>query len=480
MICISVTPESRKLAKVDVLNASRHGDLIELCLDKLLKQPDIGDIISGFDKPILISCRRRRDGGHWEGSEEDRLQLLRSAIIANPAYIELELDIADQVPRFGDVKRVVSINSISEPLGKVDAIFEQAAQAKADVVKFTWPTRTLDEAWPLLAAVSQKRELPVVGMGLGDSSVTFSLLGRKFGSPWVYAALEKGMEAHEGQKTVWELRESYSWQDVSRSTRFVGIVGMGTAEVAAIRVMNEALRKLKADVRCLPLRIGKLKHVDKMLATLKIRGIIVSPEEVESVYPLIQHHHRTVEETRFADLLLCRDGSWHGHNTLRKAVVGAIQASGKDLAKRRVLVIGSSPLGRSVMPVLQEAGAAISFATPDDTAAQEMAEEFDGSFVSWSAMYDTVTEFVVFTDDQIPITHEQSRGLNPSLLREHTTVIDISRFPEASPLVEEARARGCTLIEPSDVYVQLLTTQFKAITGRDLPAEAFRDALAGE
>ena len=94
MICISVTPESRRLAKADILNASRQGDLIELCLDKLIKQPDIGEMIAGFDKPILISCRRQQDGGQWDGSEEDRLQLLRSAIVASPAYIELELGIA--------------------------------------------------------------------------------------------------------------------------------------------------------------------------------------------------------------------------------------------------------------------------------------------------------------------------------------------------------------------------------------------------
>ena len=33
MICISVTPQSRRFAKADLLNASRQCDLIELCLD---------------------------------------------------------------------------------------------------------------------------------------------------------------------------------------------------------------------------------------------------------------------------------------------------------------------------------------------------------------------------------------------------------------------------------------------------------------
>ena len=107
MICISVTPVSRKLAKVDILNASRYCDLVEVCLDHLVKEPDVGDLISGFDKPILVSCRRQQDGGQYHGSEEQRLAPLRQAIVAGPEYIELELDTAAGIPRFGETKRVV-------------------------------------------------------------------------------------------------------------------------------------------------------------------------------------------------------------------------------------------------------------------------------------------------------------------------------------------------------------------------------------
>ena len=77
------------------------------------------------------------------------------------------------------------------------------------VGKFTCPTPDLDSAWPLLAAVAKKRELPVVGMGLGRGGITFSLLGRKVGSPWIYATLEKGMEDDQGQGTILELNEFY-------------------------------------------------------------------------------------------------------------------------------------------------------------------------------------------------------------------------------------------------------------------------------
>ncbi|MDP1798225.1 MAG: type I 3-dehydroquinate dehydratase, partial [Planctomycetaceae bacterium] len=137
MICISVTPESRQLAKVDIFNAANQCDLVELCLDRLIKEPDVKDLLEGAKKPILVSCRRREEGGQFDGTEDERLMLLRQAILANPAYIEMDLDTARKIPRFGKVQRVISHTSLDRPLGTVDDIFDEAVAAKADVIKFT-------------------------------------------------------------------------------------------------------------------------------------------------------------------------------------------------------------------------------------------------------------------------------------------------------------------------------------------------------
>src|SRR5262245_57212367 len=102
MICITVAPQSRTLAKADLLNASRMGDIVELCLDSFVKDPDVKDLIEGIPKPILVSCRRPQDGGEWRGTEEERLMMLRQAIVAGPAYVELDLDIAGRIPRYGN------------------------------------------------------------------------------------------------------------------------------------------------------------------------------------------------------------------------------------------------------------------------------------------------------------------------------------------------------------------------------------------
>ncbi len=105
MICITVAPTSRTLAKVDILNAMRYADVVELALDHLVKEPDIKDLIEGWDKPIIVSCRRKQDGGQWDGSETDRMTLLRQAIVS----IRSELAAPDEAGSdYADIRQRLS------------------------------------------------------------------------------------------------------------------------------------------------------------------------------------------------------------------------------------------------------------------------------------------------------------------------------------------------------------------------------------
>src|SRR5262245_2837078 len=110
MICVTIAQESRTLARADMLNAVRLGaDLVEIRLDRFEKDPQLAELfVAKRDKPILVSCRRPQDGGAWHGTEEERLMLLRQAVIGKADYVEIELDAADQIRPFPGAKRVIS------------------------------------------------------------------------------------------------------------------------------------------------------------------------------------------------------------------------------------------------------------------------------------------------------------------------------------------------------------------------------------
>src|SRR5207244_5282931 len=108
MICISINQESRRMALVDMLNAAKQCDLLEVRLDRFGKAPELGELLSHKPRPVIMSCRRPQDGGHWDGSEDERLAILRQCIISKAGYVEIELDVADQVRRFPPSQRVIA------------------------------------------------------------------------------------------------------------------------------------------------------------------------------------------------------------------------------------------------------------------------------------------------------------------------------------------------------------------------------------
>jgi len=485
MICISVVPESRQLAKVDIFNAANQADLVEVCLDRLIKEPEIPDLLQGARKPILLSCRRQSDGGLWCGSEDERLMMLRQAIVAGPDWIELEVDVADKVPRFGKTKRLISFTRLDKPLGNLESVFERAAACKADAVKFTGPTPTLDAAWPLLAAVTKKREIPVVGMGIGRPGLTFALLGRKFGSPWIYAALEKGMESYDGQATVGELDSVYRWREINGQTRFVAVAGFGETETSTVRILNTGFAKLGLNVRCLPMELDKLDNFGQMFDVLKINALLPGKRLGGQILSVAKDVEESVKASQFTDLLIRpANQGWQAFNSLWRGALkaleetlGKVNPEDRPLDRRNILMIGASPTARALAYGIQRRKAIMSVTASDDERAQLLAQMFDFRFVPNSNLYTTLCDVIILTETSID-KGRLKQEINPALFRPGMTVMDVTNLPHETPFIDEGRLRGCKVVEPAKVYADQLGTQFKAITGQELPAGTIEEALA--
>src|SRR5262249_9765246 len=153
-------------------------------------------------------------------------------------------DIADQIRRFPPAKRVISYTNLSETPTDIAGIYAEAQEQQPDVIKLTTLARTPEEAWPLLQILVRPK-VPTVVVGLGKPGTMLSVFGRKVGAPWIYAALEKGMEAYPGQPTVRDLNEIYHYPAIGRSTRLIGVTGFGRRELVTVALLNAALAHLE-------------------------------------------------------------------------------------------------------------------------------------------------------------------------------------------------------------------------------------------
>src|SRR5256885_1122853 len=136
VICAVIGRSRHKMMQIEIQEAAKRGArLIELRLDFLARTPDFKRLLADKPCPMIATFRRTQDGGRFVGSEDQRRMLLRQAIVAGFDWVDLESDIAGIIPRFGKVKRIVSLHDMHEVPANLEEIYQEMCGHDADVVK---------------------------------------------------------------------------------------------------------------------------------------------------------------------------------------------------------------------------------------------------------------------------------------------------------------------------------------------------------
>jgi 3-dehydroquinate dehydratase/shikimate dehydrogenase len=478
MICISIAQESRRMALADMLNAAPQCDLLDVRLDRFAKGPDVGELLAHKPKPIILSCRRRQDGGEWDGAEDERLAILRQCIVSKADYVEIELDVADQVRAFPPAQRVISYTNFRETPKNIADIYAEAQTKHPDVIKLVTLARTPEEAWPLLQILT-KPAVPTVVVGVGKPGVMLSVLGKKIGSPWTYAALEKGMETYPGQPTVRELNEVYHYPAIGRGTRLIGVTGFGPREYVTLALVNAVLAHHGLPTRCLPLGVGSVPLFRKVMDTVRLGGVIVDAAHQANFVGIATELEDAAREAQAVDLLVPEGKGWRGRNTLGQAALDALEAglraksrSDRPLQGRMVMVLGANSTARAVARGIQKNGGLLTLASHQREAVTQLAQELQCRHIQFEALYTTAHDVLVVCDDEGAGGKSGKSGLHAGYLRPGMTVMDLTGAGGPTTLLREAELRGCNTIASKQVLFQQVAAQAQLLTGKDTPVEA--------
>lgn len=484
MICVTIVQESRRLALADMLNAAALGaDLVDVRLDKFEKDANLTEIVAARRKPILFSCRRPKDGGTWAGAEDERLMLLRSAVVAKADYVEVELDAADHVRPFPGCKRVVSYTNLSETPPDIAAVYAQLQAKKPDVIRITCPANTPEEAWPLVHLLN-KPPVPTVVEARGPAGLLLALVGRKVGAPWTSAAIERGMEAYPGQPTVRDLIDVYRYPEVGKKTRFVGVTGDGERSRLTAGLLNAAFAQANLPHQALPIQMGDRKVFRKVADAVRLQSVLVDESAYEGLHEIARLDESARAPVLAADGLTPGANEWVAFNALGAATVSAVQAvqrerdDGATLKGRLVALVGCGPLTRMLASAFKAAGASLIWASRDRSAVQTASQVFGGRQVMWEALYATSHDVLVIGRDESDKEVRDGLPFHPGFLKPGMTVVDLTAGLRPSPFQREAADRGCAVVTPSRLLVEQVREHARRL-GADAPVGPLVETLAG-
>jgi len=388
------------------------------------------------------------------------------------------------VRRYGDTKRIVASAHPLEAPDDLADVYAQCVAKDPDVVKITMPTRTPEEAWPLIKIVA-KAHVPTVAAGWGRGGRLLSILGRRYKSPWTYAALERGMEAYPGMATVHELKAVWDHDAIDSRTPLLGISGALEEQTPLALMLNEGFRLAGDKTRCLPLDIGDIELFQKVVDAIKLAGVLVDEKRRQTITEVLHDAEDAVREAGACDFVSTKEGKWKGYNATPRAVVAALEhalvsrhAEEPPFEGKAFVVIGVSGVARGIAAALKRKKAVVLIADKHNDNAARAAEELGARYIPNGQVYSILADGLVLTAD--PEADGGGVGaiqLPKSVARAGMAVVDLSSAPFVTPLLDEARVLGGLPIPPVEILARTVQIVLKAYTGKTLSLGALTAAL---
>lgn len=469
MLCVPVVQSSRRMATIDLLNAAPQCDLVEIRLDRFLQAPDVKLLLEICPNPSVVSCRRIRDGGYWQGTDAARLALLRQSVFEKADYVEIEVDCAESIRRYGTTKRIIAYTNLNEVPTNLESIYDDAAARDADVVKLTLSVRTMEDVWAVVRLLLRGKG-PLLAVGVHDHAMLLELLGRRFMSPWGHAALERGLEPLPGMACIEEATEIYDIENIDAKTPLLGIVGLPRQQALTARILNHGFRLLDCRTRCVPIDMSCAPDtLTKMAAAIKLAGIIVHGAARELIMKSVHHPDESAKTAGAADFVAITGPKWLGYNTFQRAVLGGTEDAMRrwypvenPLAGRSILVIGGSRDCALIASSAARRGGWVHWLHSNADTADPPTLEAGVKLVNAESAFAERWEVVILGPEENGATAFQPLS---ELLRSQIVVVDLANFPLATAR-SKAGDGAALVVRPVDVLLRMMQTVLKAYTGR--------------
>jgi shikimate dehydrogenase len=224
----------------------------------------------------------------------------------------------------------------------------------------------------------------------------------------------------------------------------------------------------------------------KALRALGYSGMCITVPWKVAVIPLLDQVDQDVLAIGAANYMTIENGRLIGHNNDGKGVVKAI-AKVAPLKDQRVVMLGAGGAGRAMAVEIAWAGAAhLTLVTRREAQGREVAERVrkaSGVPCEWQAWQSPV-RVPVGTTMLMNATH---LGCAPELEEvpiDWTTVppgclaVDVITNPRITPFLQQARDRGCPIVDGVEMLVQLAMQIFERWTGIRPEESVFQRAVA--
>jgi len=218
MICTPVVATTNEEAMKQMDKCFPLADAVELRID-FIRNVNLTKLLSAKKSKVIVTARKKDEGGNFEGDEEERFSLLSEAVILRADFVDIELStdetftkrLLEDIKKYGDqTKLIVSHHDFNgtPSESRLQNIFNECVGRGAHIVKITTFANSAEDNLKILKLISyaKKTNRKIIALCMGEKGRISRIMAPYFGSYLSFASLEKGAESAPGQLTIEEMR----------------------------------------------------------------------------------------------------------------------------------------------------------------------------------------------------------------------------------------------------------------------------------
>ncbi|GMO46340.1 MAG: type I 3-dehydroquinate dehydratase [Termitinemataceae bacterium] len=492
-ICLCLTGKTieRNLAVLE--KHRKYIDIAELradylCADEhfyIRKFPELAGI------PVILTVRKKEDGGQFDGGESSRIMLLSKGLAfaqpdkrCNFAYVDLEEDLdipsLEEVARAFGTRIIRSFHNLTGTDEKLLQRIKSLSQVGDEIIKAAVMPKNLDDVQKIFAAAKELKGVDKILLGMGDCGSCTRILADKLGSYLTYAAVKDEPDfslAASGQLDPKELQEFYRFKHINNETAVYGITGFPLLTTSSPAFFNSVFARTERNAVYIRFPSDNIKSFVHLADEINLAGASVTIPHKESLLHYLTTMSDKVLSVGACNTIVRTPKGFSGYNTdtdgFSQSLLNFIGR--KDFKGMKVTVIGAGGAARAVAAELFRLKAKTLILNRDPLRAGELADKYNFEFDALDE--EGIKRIKKFNNIIIQTT---SVGMEPAIEGDpilpyrftgKEIVMDIIYKPAKTHLLNRASSAGCKILNGFDMLNRQAKCQYKLFFGEEYPEE---------
>ncbi len=258
-------------------------------------------------------------------------------------------------------------------------------------------------------------------------------------------------------------------------TKFFAVAGDPILHSRSPEMFRAAFRASSMNAVYLRFAGSAANEIARMARSMHIHGFNITAPYKEKILPFLDDMDEAARRSGAVNTVILDKGKLVGFNTDIEGVREALLGHGVAMGGKKALILGAGGAAKAAALALVSQGARVILVNRTLERAQDIASAFSCR----AAPVEAIPQEMDGADILISCISLGMSMVPRHSLRKDLVVLD-AHYREETPLVRDAKARKCTVIDGREWLLFQGACAFRHFTGQEPPVLAMRSALYGD